>query len=570
MATILFANDATTTLAGPLTQTATTANVAAGTGVLFPQPGSGQLFKLTLTDAATGLLKEIAHVTAVNGDSFTIVRGQENTSPQSWLAGDLADNLLTAGTASAFAQTLSITSGAFQGTDTGTSSNTMVVGSTTPSISAPVQGQYFEIVKSGQGNTGPVTLAVSSGGSAVSVVYKDGTALGPGDYPANAAALLYYTGGVFQFMACQSAPAVKVYSALDTGTSDAIALNPVPPVPALTDNVELHFIKGTSPNTTATPTIAVSGLPPFTVVRRDNTPVAPGDLPANSYIPVKYDAKNGVGRLTWVAAPTQVQQAVSTPQQYNVSPGSGNDNNPGTTAMPFATIAGALAASSRINFSTTTLTIKLLDTGATQYPMPAIVPVLPGQIVILGDVNNKSGYTVVPAAGAPVITQSSAQSLTFRGLTAQMANGGGGFVALNGSVSVDHVDFTCPNGTYTECLQANPGGTVNALDGCSVSGTGQAFVYAAGNFSAGNLPGAPTVTITMVNSPTFQIATLYVPDRGSVNLLPTLAFSGTASGAQWNVGSFAVLGTGGRTGNFVPGQSTQNVVAAAPTAGKVA
>ena len=104
MTTLLFANDANTTLAGSISNTATNANLASGTGALFPNPAAGQAFKGTFNDAATGLLTEIVLVTAISGDTITMVRAQEGTVAQAWNANDLFANLMTSGTATAFLQ----------------------------------------------------------------------------------------------------------------------------------------------------------------------------------------------------------------------------------------------------------------------------------------------------------------------------------------------------------------------------------------------------------------------------------------------------------------------------------
>lgn len=104
---ILFYNNAITTLAGAITNVATTANLAAGSGILFtPGPSTGQYFKMTFIDAATKNLNEIVHVTAIATDTITIVRGQEGTTPLNWAAGDLAQNLCTAGTLNSLLQTI--------------------------------------------------------------------------------------------------------------------------------------------------------------------------------------------------------------------------------------------------------------------------------------------------------------------------------------------------------------------------------------------------------------------------------------------------------------------------------
>jgi hypothetical protein len=104
----LFANNAATTLAAPISSTATSVTLASGTGSEFPSPSAGQQFELTFNDAATGLLTEIVYCTSRSGDVLTIVRAQEGTTAQSWLAGDLAANLVTAGQMAAMLQTASL------------------------------------------------------------------------------------------------------------------------------------------------------------------------------------------------------------------------------------------------------------------------------------------------------------------------------------------------------------------------------------------------------------------------------------------------------------------------------
>lgn len=94
---IVFVNNATSTLALPLSSTASTAQLAAGTGVLFPTPANGQYFPLTFVQP-NGILSEIVYVTGLAGDTITaMTRGEEGTAAQAFAAGCVVQALITAG-----------------------------------------------------------------------------------------------------------------------------------------------------------------------------------------------------------------------------------------------------------------------------------------------------------------------------------------------------------------------------------------------------------------------------------------------------------------------------------------
>jgi hypothetical protein len=118
MATILFANNAASTLSANITSGATTLSVANATA--FPNPSAGQYFLITMIPASSGVPGEIMQVTGVSGTTFTVVRGQEGTTPTAYSAGDAVANQLTAGSLENFQQTgvsspnrIVTTSGAF-------------------------------------------------------------------------------------------------------------------------------------------------------------------------------------------------------------------------------------------------------------------------------------------------------------------------------------------------------------------------------------------------------------------------------------------------------------------------
>ena len=94
MANMLFANNANTTLASSLTNSATTMSVVSASA--FPSPTGSQYFYCTLADAATQTTIEIVKVTAVSGTTFTIVRGQDGTTGTIFASGAVVSLRLVA------------------------------------------------------------------------------------------------------------------------------------------------------------------------------------------------------------------------------------------------------------------------------------------------------------------------------------------------------------------------------------------------------------------------------------------------------------------------------------------
>lgn len=91
-------NNATTTLAGALNESATTVLLAPGSGVKFPALDAGEFFPLTLVTTVDGdPRREIVYVTARNVDSLTVLRAQEGTVASAFSAGDYAGAHITAG-----------------------------------------------------------------------------------------------------------------------------------------------------------------------------------------------------------------------------------------------------------------------------------------------------------------------------------------------------------------------------------------------------------------------------------------------------------------------------------------
>lgn len=128
MDSVIWANNALTTLASNITTSQTTIALTSGSGALFPNPGAGQFFPITLISATNNAVFEIVYCTARSGDTCTVIRAQEATTGKAFNAGDLAQNLITAGTILPPGRLLNIQGLFASGTYTETPGTTRAIG----------------------------------------------------------------------------------------------------------------------------------------------------------------------------------------------------------------------------------------------------------------------------------------------------------------------------------------------------------------------------------------------------------------------------------------------------------
>ena len=102
---IKFSNNASAELATALTAYATTLTVREGYGEKFPSLSEGDYFYVTLVGDST---MEIVKVTATSGDTFTIVRAQDNTEALEFSEGSLVELRITAATFSDISNTFNV------------------------------------------------------------------------------------------------------------------------------------------------------------------------------------------------------------------------------------------------------------------------------------------------------------------------------------------------------------------------------------------------------------------------------------------------------------------------------
>ncbi len=93
--TYQFTNNAVSTLASGVSNSATSMTVASGQGALFPTPTATDTFQATLIRASDGAI-EIVTVTARSTDVMTVTRAREGTTGLTLLTGDKFELRITA------------------------------------------------------------------------------------------------------------------------------------------------------------------------------------------------------------------------------------------------------------------------------------------------------------------------------------------------------------------------------------------------------------------------------------------------------------------------------------------
>ncbi|ENQ2001574.1 phage tail protein [Salmonella enterica] len=181
-----FGNNVVSSLAADITASQTTIQVMPGAGAMFANlltsdyaNSSNPLktyAKITLTDAKETVF-EVCHLTAVNNDMLTVIRGQEGTTAKGWSLNDVIANFATRGSENQFVQIEELQSGHYVAG---------VAGGTENNLTLELPATYFVnggadwtlrtplVVIPALNNTGASTLQLTMGGSVLGIfpLYK--------------------------------------------------------------------------------------------------------------------------------------------------------------------------------------------------------------------------------------------------------------------------------------------------------------------------------------------------------------------------------------------------------------
>jgi len=231
----LFSNNAKTTLASNITSTQTTITVASGTGSQFPNPTTGQQFKVTLNSATSVLVYEICNCTARSGDTLTVQRGQEGTTALAFNTGDIVGHFDTAGVMTDLVQSEQYQANTYGYAVAGGTANALTA--TIPSNLTTVPDGMAIYLRASAPNTGACTLVLTLGSTVQSskpIVKGNNIALASGDIPiAGYPISLVYSTALSAWVLTDIAVNLTTYAPLN---SPAFTGTPTAPTPAINDN----------------------------------------------------------------------------------------------------------------------------------------------------------------------------------------------------------------------------------------------------------------------------------------------------------------------------------------------
>lgn len=212
-------NNAYSSLLAGITNVATTLQVQAGHGSRFPPLGAGDWTFITLQNAANAI--EIVKATALSGDTFTVVRGQEGTTAAAWLAGDIVELRLTAGVTATVdgVQTLTgktLTSPVLVTPALGTPASGVATNLTGMATGLSIGGNAATATNATNATNVTGTVGIANGGTGATSAATARTALG-----ATAAGSAIFTA--------VDAPAQRTALGITTMTATVGGLVPTPP-----------------------------------------------------------------------------------------------------------------------------------------------------------------------------------------------------------------------------------------------------------------------------------------------------------------------------------------------------
>lgn len=248
------------------------------------------------------------------------------------------------------------------------------------------------------------------------------------------------------------------------------------------------------------------------------------------------------------------REVLSAARTYYVNITNGLDANSGlTAALPFKTLAHAVAVAKTLDLGQFNLTLSLTN-GVYSDNVFITDTVGSGSLIVQGNAGSPTAVVIggSGSTAATITAQSSSARIILQNVvitngasTYALVATAGGNVALNGGITFGPVK------TGSIQMVACCGGVIQVNGNYTVSAGAQIHIQAlSGGFWFANAP----VTITMSGTPAFGSATVHC-DENSVVELVNVTFSGSATGPRFLITHQGTVYTG--TGNLtmIPGNA---------------
>lgn len=179
----------------------------------------------------------------------------------------------------------------------------------------------------------------------------------------------------------------------DTGSANAVAAAFTPPVAELYPGLSV-IVNVAHPNTTAA-TFTADATTAASIVRRDGSPLFPGDLPSDFVLLSQDDA----GKWRIMAPSSTGTPALTANTNYYVNASTGSDSNNGlTTVTAFQTIQHAVNVAAGLNLNGYVVTINVAAGTYGGYVLPKLGSV--GIVIIQGDLVTPANVLLSVSSGA--------------------------------------------------------------------------------------------------------------------------------------------------------------------------
>ena len=340
----------------------------------------------------------------------------------------------------------------------------------------------------------------------------------------------------------------------DTGAVNAMAASCWPPVSALADGM-IFEVTPLFTNTSTTVTFAPNGLTPLNVVRWDMSALSIGDV-TNKALMAYHAATNKFLLLN----PARVLTALVQPPLTTVYVATtGNDSNPGTSALPFATLQAAInflgqyaAVSVTINVAAGTYTTTTTNTWSGVISRSAIGNWVINCAVGTYFVSTNTGGRGIGCFGASVQVYNASCSAYFECYNANS----GGQMNLYNCAAVNYRSTSIGYSAYNA-------GQLSLFGNMSISGTGGGvcFYSSGSGLFLGYNDGVQLITCTFTFSGTCAFSTVCTVSSGGYvgfYYLATTIVYGTVTGVSYQCTYNAVLNFAGHGTSYLPGTTGTN------------